>query len=195
MLVSEPNEIGPNYLIHGEEVGRGQLGADVVALFANGYVQVLRNTGGFKLRGEVEKLVAIKATASYHKKTATGRLVGVVVTGGLNLLSSNNRGELLLTITTDKSVHSVLSQRPSQTQVERLFELEAIGNSILEKTRPLPKVDSASTSPESLSEQLVTLSQLRDSGALTEEEFEVAKGRVLGRIMPDGLPAVGKDDR
>jgi hypothetical protein len=180
MLVSEPNETGPKYLIHGAEVGRGILGADVVALFANGYVQVLRNTGGFKLRGEVEKLVAIKATANYHKKTATGRLAGAAVTGGLNLLFSNNRGELLLTITTDKSVHSVLSQRPSQTQVERLFELEAIGNSILEKTRPVPEVDSAGTSPESLSDQLVTLSQLRDSGALTEKEFDVAKKKVLG---------------
>lgn len=102
-----------------------------------------------------------------------------MVTGGLNLLSSNNRGELLLTVTTDKGVHSVLSQRPSQAQVERLFELEAIGNSILEKTRPVPEVDSAGTSPESLSDQLVTLSQLRDSGALTEEEFNVAKRKVL----------------
>jgi hypothetical protein len=39
---------------YGEQLGRGQLGADVVALFANGYVQVLRNNGGFKLVGEVD---------------------------------------------------------------------------------------------------------------------------------------------
>lgn len=177
--MSEPTETPSNSVIFGEQVGRGQLGADVVALFANGYVQVLRNTGGFKLSGEVEKLVAIKATANYHKKTATGRVVGAMVTGGLNLMSSNNRGELLLTVTTDKAVHTVLSQRPSQAQVERLFELEAIGNSILEKTRTRPDVESAGTSPESLTEQLATLSNLRDAGALTQEELDVAKRKVL----------------
>jgi hypothetical protein len=165
---------------YGEQLGRGQLGADVVALFANGYVQVLRNNGGFKLVGEVEKLVAIQATASYQKKSATGRVVGALVTGGLSLYSSNNRGDLLLTITTDKGVHSVLSQRPSQTQIERLFELEAIGNSILEKTRATPEPDSGTTSVESLPAQLASLVQLRDSGALSEEEFDEAKKRVLG---------------
>lgn len=164
---------------YGAQVGRGQLGADVVVLFANGYVQVLRNNGGFKLVGEVEKLVSIKAHASYQKKSVTGRVVGALVTGGLNLYSSNNRGDLLLTIETDNTVHSVLSQRPSQTQIERLYKLEAIGNSILEKSGNTPKNESGNSRVESVPEQLASLAHLRDSGALSEEEFAEAKKRVL----------------
>ncbi len=52
---------------------------------------------------------------------------------------------------------------------------------------PLPGAAASNAGESSVAEQLVALSRLRDSGALTDGEFQTAKANLLG--PPSGPPA------
>jgi hypothetical protein len=52
---------------------------------------------------------------------------------------------------------------------------------IAEAHAPSPASASAGEGTISIADELVKLASLRDSGVLSDDEFELAKGRLLGR--------------
>jgi hypothetical protein len=144
-----------------------------VRIFENGYVVVGLQLGVTKY----EKLLGFEVfSENVTKKTGLGRTAGAALTLGINLLSPNSRGNIIVTIVTDKKTHSgkVLPQVQMITAVNKL---QAAANVVLNSASK-PSLDQSSGT-ESLSSSLEKLVSLRDSGALTQEEFEKAKSKLL----------------
>jgi hypothetical protein len=98
---SKPNEDG----IHGHLVAEALFARKSVRLYSGGYVRI---SGPFsKANAPFEKLLGISGSADVSKKTGLGRSVAFVLTGGINLLSPNKRGDLYLSIFTEKQSHSL----------------------------------------------------------------------------------------
>jgi len=145
-----------------------------VAIYQNGYVRI----GMFKL-GAPEKLMGISATDGSSNKTGVGRGAAAVATGGLNyLLSESKRGDLYLTIITDKKTHSLHTSVPDDSEVRSMLKLEAAGSAVLKA--PTSSADAPSGSSGSLAEEIANLKTLHDQGVLSDEEFNLAKAKLLG---------------
>ena len=113
----------------GAEVESGVFGGRQVKIFQNGYVQV----GFMLLAGRMahERLMAIEASSDVGKKSAVGRGAGAVMTGGLNLLGSNKRGDVYLTIVTDQNTHVLHEDPPTAGNMRTSKRLEAAGNAVI----------------------------------------------------------------
>lgn len=158
---------------YGKEVLFETLGLKFVRLFAKGYVRVgVSNT--------YEKLLGVEGSAdNLQKKSAAGRAAGFVFTGGLNMLGSNKRGDLFLTITTDRKVHTIHVESPYAHDIKSFQRIVSVGKSLLAGSQESSPLQAESTKV-SVSEELERLVALRESGVLSEEEFQKAKGQVLG---------------
>lgn len=144
-----------------------------VEIYENGYVRV-----GI---GKYEELRGITGDTNVSKKTGLGRGVGAVATGGLNLFGSNIRGDLYLTIVTSRQTHSLHVDTPSHDAVKAMQELVATGEVVLNNNRK-PVADQSSpvlATGSDLAAQLSQLSDLHAKGALTDEQYETAKNRLL----------------
>lgn len=163
---------------YGKQLARGSIGEKAVELFEGGYVRVLTLRGYVTMvPGPFEKLISIDGSdRSVQKKSAAGRAAGFVVTGGLNMLASNIRGDVILTVVTDKTVHTLSTQVPSNSNLESLHRLLAVGRSILSSHQE----NGNGTVVASVAEQIEKLAALYQSGALTDEEFQRAKQQALG---------------
>lgn len=102
-------------------------GGKTVAIYRNGYVRVamfMRESVKF------EKLIGIETSADITKKTGAGRAAGAVMTGGMNLLSSNKRGDVYLTVVTDENVYALRSS-PALGAVGTAQKLAAAGSAVI----------------------------------------------------------------
>jgi hypothetical protein len=86
----------------GEPVCQGSVGMRSVTIYSNGYVRV-----GMLGGGQIEKLIAIEYSANVQKKSAAGRGAAAVLTGGLNLLGSKQRGDVWLTIVSERTTYTL----------------------------------------------------------------------------------------
>lgn len=157
---------------YGREIMSEMLGLKTVKFFEKGFVHV-----GWS--DTYEKLLGIEGSAdNLQKKSAAGRAAGFVFTGGLNMLGSNKRGDLLITITTDKKVHTLHLDAPYAHDVKSYQRIVAVGKSLLSASE---KSESATSAPakQSLTEEIEKLVSLRDSGVLSDQEFQQAKDRIL----------------
>jgi hypothetical protein len=153
-----------------------------VRLYAKGYVRL----SGFK-EGPYEKLTGISATGDVAKKTAVGRLAVASVTGGANLfLSGNKRGELYLAISTDKKTHMLNKAVGGvDKEIANMHKIAAAGQAILDNLKSAPSVPSQQipaaprSASSSVADQLDRLIEMNRSGALSDEEFRLAKVRLL----------------
>jgi len=158
---------------YGKEVLSEMVGLKTVKFYEKGFVKV-GMLGGF------EKLTGIEGSAdNLQKKSAAGRAAGFVFTGGLNMLGSNKRGDLLITITTQKNVHTLHVDAPYEQDLKSHHRILAVGRSLL-ASQARDSADVASAKPTlSISEEIEKLVALKDAGVLSEEEFSKAKERLL----------------
>jgi hypothetical protein len=160
--------------MYGREVAVEMLTMGTIRIFEKGYVSV---GGMFMGRGPVEKLKSFEVfNNNLTKKTGLGRGAAALVTGGLNLLSPNTRGNIIVTIVTDANVHTG-ELLPQVQMIRSVNILQAAAQSVLESNSK--ETPAAVTQGDDLSASLERLVKLRDSGALSQEEFEQAKAKLL----------------
>jgi hypothetical protein len=133
--------------------------------------------------GLAEQLWSIEASMdNLQKKSAAGRAVGFVLTGGLNMLSPNKRGDITLTIVTDSQVHVIHTDRPQEDQLKDVLKMEAAGKGVIAQRSAKGAsvvAPSAKSSGNSIEDSLQRLADLRERGVITEEEFSQAKKKLL----------------
>jgi len=159
---------------YGRQVAGEMLTMGNIRIYEKGYVRV----GGLFLNGgDFEKLKSFEVfNNNLTKKTGLGRGVAAVLTGGVNLLSPNTRGNIIVTIVTDVNVHTG-ELLPQVQMIRAVNVLQAAAQAVLESNSqgsPAPLAQG-----DDLSASLERLVKLRDSGALSQEEFEQAKSKLL----------------
>lgn len=171
----------------GREVARDTFALKTVAIYENGYVRV---GGAFGLgKSEYEKLIAIESSADITKKTGAGRAAGAVLTGGLNLLSSNKRGDAYLSIVTEVRTHVLHEESPTAIAMKSIKKLEGAGNGVLNaqaramNRQPAQPFDAPAVqetpSTQDAGERLNSLVGLRDQGLISDEEYETLRAKIL----------------
>jgi hypothetical protein len=94
-----------------------------ITIYSNGYIQINGNAA--------EKLHAIHGNAdSVVSKTGLGRATGALFTFGLNLLTPNLRGRMILSIHTDQDTY-VYNDPAEPHFLGVLQELVTVGNSVI----------------------------------------------------------------
>lgn len=159
----------------GSETGREVFGGKTIRFYQNGYVSL-----GFIGAGEPEKLLAIDVNVDVQKKTGLGRAIVGVATVGLNVATTSNmRGDIWVSITTDKKMHMLHTTPPSESSVKSARKIEALAKACLSGTTGIAERRVSEIKDSDLAEQISKLKALRDSGALSEQEFVAAKAKLL----------------
>lgn len=157
----------------GREIASELLTMGLVTIYEHGYIVVKAGFG----RAVYQKLVSFEVFSdNLTKKTGLGRAAGAVLTMGLNLVSPNTRGDLIVTIVTDKGVIS-RTLLPDPRVIASVKRLESAAAAVLRAPEKVTEVASV-TSPD-LAASLEKLLALKNSGALTELEFQKAKAQLL----------------
>lgn len=158
---------------YGREILSEMVGLKTVKFYEKGFTKV-------GMLGDFEKLIGIEGSAdNLQKKSAAGRAAGFVFTGGLNMLGSNKRGDLLITITTDKNVHTLHVDAPYEHDLKSHHRIVSVGKSLLGTSRDQGG-QAPAASEGSMSDEIGKLNALKEAGVLTDEEFTNAKRRLLG---------------
>lgn len=168
---------------YGPQTASHMFGAKWVHIYAKGYVQV-RDVVAPKGLVPFERLLAIDSQADVTKKSGFGRGAAAVVTLGTNLSSSNMRGDVYLTIGTDKTTHA-LRTKPTTESVKAAKALEVAGKAAI-ATANTRAATSTATPPTAAQpdavDQLKKLADLHAAGILTEDEFAAKKADLLDRM-------------
>jgi hypothetical protein len=169
-------EAPPHY---GTVVANESFGLYKIRIFSDGYIQISKGLGMFK--GSIEKLLKIEGESQLTKKSGLGRGLAGIVTLGKNQLAPSQRGNLIMTITTDKVVHVLIEDFPKDIYIKSMYRLVAVGKSVIKKDEPSETTATAKDSPQSqsLAQQIRELSELKDAGVISEKEFESAKQKLL----------------
>ena len=166
----------------GRLVARESFAMHRVEIYENGFVRV----SVLALPGEpFERLLSIDASSDVSKKTALGRGLGAVATGGMNMLGSNKRGDVYLTIFTDARVHKLHVDPPTAGSLAASKALAAAGNAVLDA---LARRDTAQAqagfapATQSSSDRLRELASMRDEGLVTPAEYDTMRQKVLDTL-------------
>ena len=172
----EVQEAPPYY---GTVVANEFFGKYKIRIFSDGYIQVSMGLG--LIKGRIEKLNQIECDAQITKKSALGRGLAGIATLGANQMAPNQRGNLILSITTDKKVHVLMHDLPTTQHIKSMNKLTAVGKSVIKQDAPSEVTTTAKDSPQSqsLAQQIRELSELKDAGVISEKEFESAKQKLL----------------
>ena len=165
---------------YGRKLTSDMFGGNMVSIYEKGYVKV-----SLPLLGSldsIEKLLAVEATSDVSKKTGLGRGIGAVATLGVNLMGSNKRGDVYLTVRTDARTHVLHEDPPTATNLKTVKKLEAIGRSVIASAEHAANVPAAPAAERSIGERLQELAALRDGGLITEDEHQEQRTRLLGDL-------------
>lgn len=162
--------LAENLEAYGKEIARESLHFKTIRFFEKGYVSI----GS----GKPEKLIDVTTYADVSKKSGLGRGIVAVASGGLNLHSTNMRGDINITIVTDVKTHLIHVSPPSENSLSTARKIEATGKGLLARLNAGGPVNSAPT--DDLASQLAKLVDLHEAGALTDDEFTSAKAKLLG---------------
>ena len=175
--------------LYGRKVLEEVCAMKTVRIYDKGFVRV---SGLFqKDRALFEKLRAISSSADVTKKSGLGRSVAAVMTFGLNTYSPNKRGDLYLTITTDKTTHMIHVSPPTERDMKSMHKIATAGQGVLDSIeRLIPEQKSSNSSiqsasfqasapPSTVIDELTKLVALRDAGALSEDEFSAMKKKLM----------------
>jgi large subunit ribosomal protein L7/L12 len=176
---------------YGRKVIEEACAGKLVRIYEKGYVRV---SGVFLKDGAVfEKLIAIESSADVAKKTALGRTLMFGATMGLNVLTTpNKRGDMYLTIATDRTTHMIHMSPPTERELKAMHKIATSGQGVLDSierqssSSPAANSPSSATQPvrntsqSSVIDELTKLVALRDAGALSEDEFSAMKAELLG---------------
>ena len=174
-VANRKDQEAKDLVAYGRQIASESTTMGTIAIYDKGYVRV---GGVFLGGGKYEKLKSFEVfNNNLTKKSGFGRGATAILTGGLNLASPNTRGDIIVTIVTDSQVHT--GTLPAyESSIKSINTLQAAANAVLDSS-----AKASSSTPlqgESLSVSLEKLVALRDSGALSLEEFEKAKSKLLG---------------
>jgi hypothetical protein len=167
---------GSNAAKYGALVKKGQFGLKTVEIYDSGHVRV-----GLLLtqKSQFEKLKSIKFSFQVQDRSSVGHLWS---SGGLG---SREKRVLLLTIATDKQVHTLSTEGEMGRSEDKLgLALEAAGNSVLADLNrgPAPPVLTQTAPEATVSERLRQIADLHKEGVLSDEEFAAAKAKLLEQL-------------
>lgn len=114
----------------GALIASGTFGGKTIHIHRNGYVRVamfMRQSVKF------QKLIGIETSADITKKTGAGRAAGAALTMGMNLMSSNKRGDVYLTIVTEETAYA-LHDTPSMGSPMTAHKLAAAGSAVIRQS-------------------------------------------------------------
>lgn len=163
-----------NTATYGAVVKKGMFGVKTVEIYETGYVRV-----GVILTGKspYEKLKSIKFTQQVQDRSAAGHLWS---SGGMG---SRDKRVLLLTIATDRQVHTLSTEgQMGRTEDKLGLALEAAGNSVISGAAPAPTVITHAAPEITAADKLRQIADLHRDGVLSDEEFAAAKGKLLGQL-------------
>ena len=172
---------------YGEKIAEEFFGMRTVRIYSNGYVRVSLPMLG--ANAQFERLLSIESSADVSKKSGLGRGAAAVVTGGYNLLSSNKRGDVYLTISTDVSTHVLHEDPPTAMNLKQVKRLEAAGSSVIGRSQRLPSApalaEAAEQSTETASDirsRLQELTNLRNEDLISETEYTRLRIKLLDEV-------------
>jgi hypothetical protein len=145
-----------------------------IKIYENGYVVFGPSIGS----PVYEKLRSFNVyDGNVAKKTGVGRSAMAVLTVGANLgASSNMRGDVIITVVTERKTHtSKLNATPGTLKSAQ--KIRTALDSVMQSGSNESDVKGKSESD--LGASIEKLVALRDSGALSPEEFEKAKAKLL----------------
>ena len=160
-----------------------------IRLYSKGFIRL-----GVTSNAPYEKLLGISGSVDATKKTALGRSLAFGLTMGYSYLLNPNdkRGDVYLTIVTDKTTHALHQSPPSAKAIQAMHQLVAAGEAILKSqmfsthiqpmdSRPLTGGISANTggSVDDLLSRLQQLGDLHASGVVSDEEFSQLKEKIM----------------
>jgi hypothetical protein len=122
----------------------------------------------------------VTTNADVPKKTGLGRGIVAVASGGLNLFSSNMRGDINVTLVTDATTHLIHVSPPSESSLKTARKIEATGQALISRLTNSNASQSTGNSSSDLASQLTKLVELHAAGVLTDEEFANAKAKIIG---------------
>jgi hypothetical protein len=170
----------------GEVVHKGSFAGTAVWVYSGGYVRVdpsVLTKWQMSESATFERLLSVKFTTMTRDKSAGGRAIGFVASGGLSVFASNERIESFVSVATDRKVHKLACTR------EAGLALEAAGQGVIDAARAANAaqtvvVTQAVTAPAvpSVTDQLRELAGLHRDGILSDEEFAAKKADLLDRM-------------
>jgi hypothetical protein len=162
----------------GNMIAEGTFDMRSVRIFDKGYVRIAAPFQ--RSKAKFEKLIAIEASTDVAKKTAVGRGVAALATGGINLLGSNKRGDVYLTITTQDTVHVLHEEPPNAMNLRTVKRLESAGRSVIQAhVEDQVTVAPIGSGQRSVADRLRELESLRDEGLISDEEHGTQRDRLL----------------
>jgi len=165
---------------YGSISAQGFFGTKYVTVYSKGFVKVSSGMG--MIKGQIEQLLDIFGETDVNKKTGLGRAAGAVFTMGANLaLSPNQRGNLYLTIATDRQTHSLFWDRPDAASIKVMNQLVSAGKAAIAiRTNGSQAGQSSHSQATTLEVQLQHLADMHSKGLLDEAEFKASKAKLLG---------------
>ncbi len=162
-----------------------------IRLYSKGFVRV-----GLTKNAPYEKLLGISGSADVSKKTALGRGIVAGLTMGTNLVvSPNKRGDVYLTIVTDRKTHALHQSPPGVKDIQAMHQLVTAGEAILKSqsiSTYIQPVQSGSmaekdskepgSSVEDLLAGLQQLGDLHAAGVVSDDEFSQLKEKIMGGL-------------
>jgi ribosomal protein L7/L12 len=162
--------------------GRIDKAGTTLALYRDGTF----TTMGLFRTSDPDRLVAFSSDIdSMRRKSVTGRGAAALVTGGMSVLASNNRGVIYVTITGERSgTKTYTTKNPENKLLSTIRSLQTAADHLLASPSAVVTAsdeDSATATQrnDGVAAQLKMLAELHASGALSDEEFATAKARVL----------------
>lgn len=138
--------------------------------------------GPFGKWSGLDRLVAFDFDMdSMRRKSMTGRGAAALMTGGLSLAASNNRGVLYVTVTGEKTgVRTFTTRNPMGVVLTGTRSLKQAADLASAPPAPVAPTGAAAMAPDAgVASQLQKLADLHAVGALTDAEFAAAKARLL----------------
>ena len=165
---------------YGRQTASHMFGAKWIHIYSKGFVQV-RDVVSRKTSTPFERLLAIDSQADVTKKSGFGRGAAAAVTMGTNLLSSNIRGDVYLTIATERTTHA-LRATPTTESIKAAKALEVAGKAAIAAGVSEQGTPATTRSEPDALDQLKKLADLHAAGILTDDEFETKKADLLNRM-------------
>lgn len=163
---------------YGTEVASGVFGGKTVRIYDKGYVAIAGLFGG---GATTHRLLSIEASSDVTKKSGTGRAAAAMMTGGLNLLGSNKRGDVYLTIVTEQQTHVLRETPPTATNMATSKKLDAAGNSVIQAVSDASatRAEQGADTAAGARERMLGLRTLLHDGLITQEEYDEKRQKLL----------------
>lgn len=181
---------------YGTCVYDGMFGSKTVRIYDKGYVRVAFLALGS--RAPFERLIDIETSVDVQKKTGVGRAVGAAFTLGVNLASSNKRGDIWITVITDGRTHMLHEDPPNAFNIAQAKKISGIGQSVVHRASMLPPgdhdqsplrvesppLDDSQPQPGEvdMADRLRRLNSLLAEGLISEDEYERKRTRLLDEL-------------